>query len=397
MSPFFQACGATALVALPAFALTFANGPTTTPASTLTQARIPLCAGLTIVTAIDQPEGDYESIKSIESIADGAVRLKYSAERPERSVRGSAPRLRKYTVYRDIPIADLARSTLYLQQFHERAPVKVPGTTAIGTSAAVLRSLKTTGAAELGIFNPLSGEMSADPKKHPSVYDYQMVDTIARVEREPVMMPLTVNGARVELPAIHARGDYVGDKSEFFFLDDESNPIALRFRIGIGAIRVGGGASGAKPADRDTLQVVKIAYRCAGPATTIAAPRISMLEQALEKAGRVDVYDIYFSFNSDVIRDESKPTLDELGDLLHRHPDWRLAIEGHTDNIASDTYNLDLSQRRAAAVKNALVGGYAIDASRLTTAGYGESRPKDTNDTLEGRARNRRVELVRRS
>ncbi len=76
-------------------------------------------------------------------------------------------------------------------------------------------------------------------------------------------------------------------------------------------------------------------------------------------------------------------------------PDWKLAIEGHTDSIANDAYNLQLSQRRSAAVKNALVSKKAIAGTRLTTAGHGESRPKDTNDTLEGRARNRRVELVK--
>ena len=74
---------------------------------------------------------------------------------------------------------------------------------------------------------------------------------------------------------------------------------------------------------------------------------------------------------------------------------WKLGIGGHTDSIASDAYNLDLSTRRAAAVKAALTTSYAVDPQRLTTAGYGESRPKDRNDTLEGRARNRRVELVR--
>jgi outer membrane protein OmpA-like peptidoglycan-associated protein len=109
----------------------------------------------------------------------------------------------------------------------------------------------------------------------------------------------------------------------------------------------------------------------------------------------VDVYSIYFSFNSDVIREESEPTLKELGDIMRRHPDWKLAVNGHTDAIGGDQYNLDLSKRRAAAVKTALVTKYGIDAARFTTAGFGKSQPKDTNDTLEGRARNRRVELIR--
>ena len=85
----------------------------------------------------------------------------------------------------------------------------------------------------------------------------------------------------------------------------------------------------------------------------------------------------------------------EQWSVMRRHPDWKLSVDGHTDSIGTDQANLDLSRRRAASVKTALTSRYHVDAVRLTTAGYGESRPKDTNDTLEGRARNRRVELVR--
>ena len=81
--------------------------------------------------------------------------------------------------------------------------------------------------------------------------------------------------------------------------------------------------------------------------------------------------------------------------MLKRHPEWKLKVEGHTDNIAADDYNLKLSQRRAAAVKNALIGRYGIAAARLTQEGLGETRPRSPNDTMTGRARNRRVELVR--
>jgi len=75
-------------------------------------------------------------------------------------------------------------------------------------------------------------------------------------------------------------------------------------------------------------------------------------------------------------------------------PGWKLTITGHTDNIGGHKYNLDLSQRRSAAVKRALVERYHIDPNRLSISGDGDSDPIDTNDTLEGRARNRRVELT---
>ena len=85
----------------------------------------------------------------------------------------------------------------------------------------------------------------------------------------------------------------------------------------------------------------------------------------------------------------------KLPTRLGKNPAWKLSVEGHTDNVGGDAYNLDLSNRRAAAVKQALVERLQVAADRLTTTGFGASRPRETNDTLEGRARNRRVELVR--
>jgi outer membrane protein OmpA-like peptidoglycan-associated protein len=81
---------------------------------------------------------------------------------------------------------------------------------------------------------------------------------------------------------------------------------------------------------------------------------------------------------------------------LRKHPDWALALNGHTDGIGSETANLQLSQRRAAAVKTALASRHGVAAARLETSGYGETQPRDTNSTVEGRARNRRVELIKR-
>jgi outer membrane protein OmpA-like peptidoglycan-associated protein len=121
----------------------------------------------------------------------------------------------------------------------------------------------------------------------------------------------------------------------------------------------------------------------------------SGLEKALANQQKVDIYSIYFSYNSDALRDESTPTLKEIADIMTRHPDWRLAVNGHTDGIGGDQFNGDLSRRRAAAVVTALVTRYHIDAGRFKSAGFGKSQPKDTNETLEGHARNRRVELMR--
>jgi OOP family OmpA-OmpF porin len=80
---------------------------------------------------------------------------------------------------------------------------------------------------------------------------------------------------------------------------------------------------------------------------------------------------------------------------MAKNPAWNLSVEGHTDNIGGPASNLDKSTRRAAAVRQALVDRHHVTGSRLAPTGFGASGPKETNETLEGRARNRRVELVR--
>ncbi len=107
------------------------------------------------------------------------------------------------------------------------------------------------------------------------------------------------------------------------------------------------------------------------------------------------VYDLYFDFNRDVIREESEPTLREIAEVLRRNPDWKLSIEGHTDNVGAAAANQTLSEQRAAAVKAALVSSYGVDAGRLESKGLGATKPATKNDTAEGRQTNRRVELVK--
>jgi outer membrane protein OmpA-like peptidoglycan-associated protein len=85
--------------------------------------------------------------------------------------------------------------------------------------------------------------------------------------------------------------------------------------------------------------------------------------------------------------------LDQLAQFLNQHPERRIEIDGFTDSVGPDDYNQDLSQRRADAVKAALLSR-GIDASRITTQGYGKSFPVATNNDSGGRQLNRRVEVV---
>jgi outer membrane protein OmpA-like peptidoglycan-associated protein len=395
---------------------------------------IPLCPGLTVVTAIAS-QGDYESIKTIESVDSRNVRLKYSSESSPPWWSDPHPQLKRMTTHRTVLTSDLESAHRYDQIFvgTETAPETAPGTTAIGTSAAVLRDLKTKGETEIGLCGAADDAqvMDANRQLHPvpgGCYNFMRATTIKRVGTGPSWLRVLVNGAPVDLPAVQARGKYGFDtRMEFFFLDDERNPLTLSFRLGIGSIPalpprtrqqcenegkkglltlMGASCDLPDGGDADVLRVVKITTRCDAPAAKLAggsaagAPQggastggASALEKSLADTGKADVYSIYFSFNSDAIREESEPTLEEIANVLRRHRDWQLRIAGHTDGIGGDQQNLDLSQRRAAAVKNALVKGHGIGAGLLSTTGFGKSQPKDTNDTLEGRARNRRVEL----
>jgi len=117
-----------------------------------------------------------------------------------------------------------------------------------------------------------------------------------------------------------------------------------------------------------------------------------MTKELLE-FGRVRLYGINFDVDSDVIRDESKPTLDKIVAMLKSESTMQLIIEGHTDSDGDTDHNQVLSQQRAESVKSYLVSG-GISSSRLFTEGHGESTPVAPNTTVAGKAQNRRVELV---
>ena len=100
---------------------------------------------------------------------------------------------------------------------------------------------------------------------------------------------------------------------------------------------------------------------------------------------------VEFEFNKDTVLAVYGDQLEAIAAAMKAHDDIDLVLEGHTDSVGSDKYNMSLSDRRAKAVKAKLVADYGIPAERVSAVGYGESRPIDTNDTDEGRARNRRV------
>ncbi len=119
------------------------------------------------------------------------------------------------------------------------------------------------------------------------------------------------------------------------------------------------------------------------------------LANELNTAGAVRVR-IQFDERKATIRPESTKLLSQVGDVLKSTPGLRLEIQGHTDTEGTPAENLRLSEQRAAAVKAYLVQKLGIAASRLTTAGFGDTKPIADTSTEQGRAKNRRVELVKR-
>jgi outer membrane protein OmpA-like peptidoglycan-associated protein len=367
---------------------------------------IPVVKGLKVVTAITDPAGDYESIKSVEDVDAVAVRLHVSGDKPAPkmgSLLGSGAEgvadaknesPDKIECLRVVDVADLTKAHSYSELFCENKVEHFPQSTAISASTEMLNQLRAGQPAEFQ-FMPdnkfaafiqlgaqVSGKKSGQATLTPHAGQQMYSCTLHRVGATDVAVPVLLNDQRVELPALHATCT-LDDNEEVhvYYLDQPANPLTLAFQLG--------------PIDT-RLQVIKITVP---PPETAKSPAAggagSPMEQALAAKKPVDVYGIYFGFNSATIKPESEAVLRQIADIMRKNPDWKLSVSGHTDNIGGDPANLALSQRRAAAVKDALVTRYQITPDRLATSGYGASSPVESNATLEGRARNRRVELRR--
>jgi OOP family OmpA-OmpF porin len=116
---------------------------------------------------------------------------------------------------------------------------------------------------------------------------------------------------------------------------------------------------------------------------------------AISSKGRYITHGILFDTDSDRLKPESAPVIKAVARGLEKNPTLKLEIDGYTDSTGNADHNLDLSKRRAEAVRSVLVSQFGIDANRLTSNGKGAASPIASNDTAEGRAENRRVEFVK--
>jgi outer membrane protein OmpA-like peptidoglycan-associated protein len=320
---------------------------------------VPLKVGLTLSHVWVGRASDYEHECLVQVVAVTATYVDVTESCPHGTDRHN------FTGTRRLCGADLADSFFYYTATQSAVPRVVTPATMFSLSTHSLRELKTTGNTRHRYI-----DFNENWRTGPET---MLEDTDGTLHsgpgnREPYKV--IVNDRVVELPTVVGVSNAgTAKETTARVLDDERFPIVLDYEV---------------PGDGFRLRFTKISYPTGGE-----------IEQHLETENRVDVYGIYFDFAKATLRAESEPVLKEIADVMGKHPDWTLSVEGHTDNVGDATSNLDLSTRRSAAVKDALVSRYQIAAARLIPAGFGASRPKEPNDTPEGRARNRRVELVK--
>lgn len=132
---------------------------------------------------------------------------------------------------------------------------------------------------------------------------------------------------------------------------------------------------------------------CAASKNMAAAPEpVPETEPAPEPAPTYVIQDVNFDFDKSTLKPRATDTLDHVAAELRAQSDVRYEVAGFTDSVGTDAYNQKLSERRAVAVRDYLVSR-GVDSGQLSMRGYGESNPIASNDTAQGRAQNRRVEV----
>ncbi len=341
-------------------------------------ARVPLVKDLVVTTAIAEAGGDYESRKHLIAREDEGWRMVYSSAQPGKG--GSVEPLQSVRVIHD---ADLQAAPTYRNRFESGVEEDYPGTTALGTSSEVLKQLQTAGKSRFAVVGEdqwLAQALAGVPGAKDTGLGLAAALTAGKgvkfkgeLQRKSIgTLTVLVNGKPETLPVLTANGRLAAKNghsmdAELSFLNDAANPIALQWRIGT-----------------STLRVVRLDFPQA---------RDSLVTELQEKK-RVTLSGLYFDFGSAVLKPESAANLPAIVAAIRAAPPGVLRLEGHTDNVGKAAANQSLSQARAEAVRHALIKIDASLAARLASEGFGATRPQASNATLEGRAQNRRVELM---
>lgn len=341
-------------------------------------AQIRPVTGLTLVSTFHSAEGERDDVVELEQV--DSLGIHYVWRLVETLSNGdTVVDVRERLVRAN----DLAGAPRLDPVFAPGDALERPGYTAFTISSAAFTGLRDKGSIRYTTtrIDTTSGIIAALGGTRGRRSRYK--GTLALVSPEPSAFPLLVDGRRVSVPALHLRGDFTdGPRStsmELWVLADSAHPLLLKAATG-----------------SDVYQMVRVDFPLSAAGTARRGDRVgAALEQQLANVCRIELPGIYFAFNSALIDPASDRALAQLGAVLARHPEWSLAIEGHTDSIGTTEGNQALSRYRAEAVRARLAAKHGLNSGALTAVGYGASRPRESNSTIEGRARNRRVELVR--
>jgi outer membrane protein OmpA-like peptidoglycan-associated protein len=395
--------------------------------------KIPLRDGLILVSALSSPKGDRENVVTVSGSVAKGVHYTWDLARPD-----AAGKIAEQSFSRYVRAADLARAQRLNSVFRSDDRTDYPGYTAWSLSTSVYARVRESGEAPFavttidknGAFGSLlegtadatqTGENAAGFLAGVLTSHRVFKGSLSRSTGEAELFPLLVNGQRVTVPALRLKGQFAfrGERREqdFWVLDDGEHPLILKVLTGgdvFQMVRIDlpdgfalgwdvpegehiASGPGTDPqfsgtdAPGSTKDGTGVAREGIGSGKAASAS----VEQTLDSKCRVEIPGVYFSFGTANLQRTSHRALAAVAQMLTRHPQWSLSIEGHTDDVGTNDANQALSEARASAVRTYLTGQLGIVPARLRAGGFGESKPRETNSTIEGRARNRRVEMVR--
>ena len=309
--------------------------------------------GMQFTTAFTNDFGkDAESLTTITAVNENAISIEYSSSRG-------------VSVKRDLRATDRQDATSYVLGYEADMPTVIPGSTSLGISAQVLAELRTTGRSRLTlIYSPKLASIDCN---------------LTRVA-ENRTMNLILEDRVIDVAALHARaecgeGTRTGS-GDFYFANDLQQPLLIESILKFSWEK--------QPrTERITRVIEKLRLH-------------PDMEQSLKTVGNYDAYGLRFDFDSANLRPESVQLVREIARMLKAkaNSNWQIKIVGHTDSTGGSDYNFGLSDQRAQAVRVSLMNE-GVEAGRLVSEGRGEGQPKADNDTLAGRAINRRVEFRR--